>query len=231
MVKSTIPTKPMTDLAKHAGRLAFAASAVFVVLLAALHVLKPEVDSSWRFISEYEIGDYGWMMRLAFVVLGLSCAALGIAILSQVRTVGGYLGLALLAVSAVGMALAGIFVSDPITAARDARTVSGRLHEIGAMLDGVPFAALLINGSLARDRAWSFARRTLFWTAWLPLAGALAFAAFMAVLLPAHGGTPGPDVLVGWPNRMMILAHCDWLMPVAWCAIRLRGGTVSADAT
>jgi hypothetical protein len=28
-------------------------------------------------------------------------------------------------------------------------------------------------------------------------------------------------VLVGWPNRIMILAHCAWLMPVAWQTIKV----------
>jgi hypothetical protein len=42
------------------------AAAAFVVLLAALQVLKPELDPSWRMGSEYAIGDYGWVMRIAF---------------------------------------------------------------------------------------------------------------------------------------------------------------------
>lgn len=46
-----------------AARLSFAAAATFVVLLAALHLIKPELDPSWGFISEYAIGDNGWIMR------------------------------------------------------------------------------------------------------------------------------------------------------------------------
>jgi hypothetical protein len=40
--------------------------------------------------------------------------------------------------------------------------------------------------------------------------------ASMGIMLPRNGGRPGPEVLVGWPNRIMILAHCAWLMPLAW---------------
>ena len=211
MPSSNITSRPMTDFSRIAARVAFWASAAFVFLLAALHVLKPELNPSWHFISEYEIGDYGWMMQLAFLALALSCASLGVAVWSQIRTIPGYLGLILLALGAVGMALGGIFAAD-----RDIK-----LHDLGAMLDGVPFAALLMNWSLARNQAWSSARRTLFWTAWLHLMGTVVFALSMAILLPLHGGRFGPEVLVGWPNRIMILAHCAWLMPVAWCALRI----------
>jgi hypothetical protein len=41
-----------------AARLSFTAAVAFLVLLAILHIIKPDYDPSWRFISEYLIGDY-----------------------------------------------------------------------------------------------------------------------------------------------------------------------------
>src|ERR1700730_6638555 len=96
MAMSTVATKPMTDLSRVAACLCFAASAAFIILLAALHILRPDLDPSWRFISEYELGDFGWVMRVAFFCLALSCGSLCVAVVSQVRGVTGYLGLALL---------------------------------------------------------------------------------------------------------------------------------------
>jgi len=221
MPKSTIATKPITRFCRNAAHVSFLAGAAFVLCLALLHILKPELDPSWHFISEYEIGDYGWLMQLAFFCLTLSCAGLGLAIIGEVRTFGGYVGLASLLLAAVGMALAGIFVTEPITPSRIAQTTHGKLHELGAMLDGVPIAAILINWSLARNQAWRPARRLLFWTACLPLIGLLVFILSLAMMLPPPGTSLGPGVLVGWPNRIMILAHCAWLMPVAWQAIEL----------
>jgi hypothetical protein len=218
MPKSNVTTSPMSGFSRGAARLAFTASALFVLCLAGLHVLKPDLDPSWHFISEYEIGDHGWVMRLAFFLLALSCASLGIAISSQIRTVGGYLGLGMLVLSAIGMTMAGIFVTEPVNASRVAQTAHGRLHELGAMLDSVPFAAVLINWSLARNQAWRPARRLLFLTAGLPLVGLLVFLVSLAIMLPPPGTNLGPEVLVGWPNRILILAHCAWLMPVAWQA-------------
>ena len=189
---------------------------MFILLLGALHILKPDLDPSWRFISEYELGDYGWVMRAAFLCLALSCAGLLVAIVSQVRGVVGYLGLGLLLLAAFGMTLAGIFVPDRVN----------RLHEVGAMLDHLPFAALFINWSLSRNKSWSTGRSMLRWTAGIPMLGLVIFIVSMGIMLPRNGGQPGPEVLVGWPNRIMILAHCAWLMPVAWYT--MHSGAASA---
>jgi hypothetical protein len=201
MTDSIVVAKQTRNLSRFAAGSAFAASTLFIILLVALHFLKPDLDPSWRFISEYELGDYGWLMRLAFLSLAVSCAGLGVAIVPQIRTIVGYLGLVLLLLSAGGMTLAAIFAPD-----RDNKT-----HEVGAMLDNVPFAALMINWSLSRHAQWFSARRTLLYTAGLPLLGLIVFVVSMVVMLPRNGGQPGPAVLVGWPNRIMILAHCAWI--------------------
>jgi hypothetical protein len=52
----------LTAISRTAARLSFAAAATFLVLLAALHFIKPELDPSWRMVSEYEIGRYGWVI-------------------------------------------------------------------------------------------------------------------------------------------------------------------------
>ena len=105
--------KTITQRSRTAARLSFAASAAFVLLLVALHILRPDLDPSWRFIGH------------------------------------------------------------------------------------LPFAALLINWSLSRNEARSSARRTLRWTAGLPLFGLVIFVVSMGVMLPRNGGQPGPEVLVG----------------------------------
>jgi Mn2+/Fe2+ NRAMP family transporter len=44
------------------------------------YVLEPEFNPSWRMICEYELGNYGWMMRLAFFSLALSCLAIPVTV-------------------------------------------------------------------------------------------------------------------------------------------------------
>ncbi len=186
-------------------------AALFAAILVALHFLRPDLDPSWRFISEYEIGDFGWMMRLAFAALAVSCASLGIAVFPYARTIAGWIGMFLLVVSAGGMILAGICIPDKVN----------KLHELGAMLDNVPFAAPLLNWSLSRHPAWSSSKRLLALTAGLPLLGMVVFIGSLALMLPANGGQPGPSVLAGWPNRFFVMAHLVWLVPIAWRCLTL----------
>ena len=212
----------MTRTVTAAAGVSFAGAVAFLVLLTALHFLKPEIDPSWRFISEYSIGDYGWLMVLAFLSLALSCVALVAAIWQDARTIGGRIGLILLLITAVGFLIAAIFTSDPLTATEDARTTHGKLHELGATLDLLPFAAVLVSWSMGRrNPAWYSAKRLLLWTTVLVWIGAAVFIVSLVMMFPADGKF-GPDVALGWQSRFTILAHCVWLMTVAWFAIRLR---------
>jgi Protein of unknown function (DUF998) len=106
--------KPLlvTDTEKISALAAWAAialTAVTLALLAALHVLSPEFDPSWRVISEYALGRHGWVLSLMFLALGFSTWALAWAIRSQVTTKAGKVGLALLLVAGLGEAMASVF--------------------------------------------------------------------------------------------------------------------------
>jgi Protein of unknown function (DUF998) len=215
----------VTAIPLAAARVAFAGGAAFVLLLAALHFIRPDLDPSWHFVSDYAIGDYGWMMAVAFLALALSYVALFVTLRLQVETLAGRIGLALLLVSAVGLILGGLFTTDPLLASPEARTASGKLHSVGGTLGIViPFAAALISWSLARSRGWSLARVPLLWSAGLAVLGFLVSAGSLTILLSQSGGTFGPEVPVGWPNRLEIMAYTLWPMVVAWCAVRLRKG-------
>lgn len=203
------------------ARVAMAGCGAFVVLLVALHFLKPEIDPSWRFISEYALGAYGWLMAIAFLALSLAYSGLAIALWSHLRSRGGRIGLALLLVSAVGLALAGLFTTDPITMSPGSTTTRGSIHSLGGTLGmAMPFAAVLVTRELRKHPAWAVVRRRLAWSA---IAAVLAFFASLlcfAVMLSRSHGAFGPDVLVGWPNRVEMLAYCVWLMVAAHSATR-----------
>lgn len=221
MAKNT--DRPVTAISPTAARLSFAGAATFALLLAALHFIKPELDPSWHFISEYAIGEYGWIMVLAFLSLALAYASLLVAIRSQLRTIAGRIGLALLLLSALGLTIAAIFTTDPITVSENAVTTEGTLHNLGGTLGlAMPFAAVLIGWRLARNPAWSSARRPLLWATGLALVAFLVSFVSLSVMVSRSGGEFGPDVLVGWPNRIEIVAYSVWLMVVARQAIRVR---------
>lgn len=219
---SMVTARPATAISVTAARLSFLAAAVFVVLLAALHFIKPELDPSWHFISEYAIGGFGWLMELAFFALALGCIMLSIAIRSQIRTVAGWIGLFLLMVNAVGLIMAGMFTTDPITASPGAMTREGSLHNLGGTLGiSMPFAIAFISWSLARNPVWFAARRSIIMAAVLAWIGFLVSFLSLGFLLSQSGGQFGPGVLVGWPNRFEVLAYCVWILVAAGQAARM----------
>lgn len=140
MIKPVLNTKPISA---SAARLSISTGVIFVIILGSLHWLEPEFDPTWRFISEYALGNFGWLMQLAFGLLAVSLISAGIVIQSQARNIAGYIGLVILGISAIGIMIAAIFVTDPLSVSQDDATFSGKMHSIGATLDYTPVAALL----------------------------------------------------------------------------------------
>ena len=82
---------------------------------------------------------------------------------------------------------------------------------------------MLTSISLVRNQAWSSARRSLLWTANLTWISLVLMLATVFIGLSQSGGEFGPDVLVGWPNRFLVVTYCAWLITAAWRADQLRG--------
>jgi hypothetical protein len=201
-----------------APRLTISGASLFILLLAVLHVVKPELEPSWRMVSEYAIGRNGWIMAAAFLSLSVSCAALFFAVKPHVRTIGGRIGLLFLLISAISLAAAAIFTIDPVTANKEELTTHGNLHGLVSMIGipGLSVASWLITLSLTRKTSWTSTSRSLKWTAVLIWFFLLLMIGMLAVTLPLSGGKFGPNVWVGWPNRLLMIAYCAWLITTAW---------------
>jgi hypothetical protein len=199
------------------ARTALAAALLFLVLLAALLLLQPEIDPAWRFISEHALGRHGWLMSVAFLSMAVSGIATAIALWPQVR-LGGRIGIGFLMIGAVGLSLAGIFTTDPITTPMEAQSTSSQLHGLGAVLgDGVAIGAIFITGSLLRNPAWRPAR------GWMIGTLALVWFAYVWIIvsMPADGNF-GPDVPVGWPSRLYLVSYALWFIIIAWQSLKVR---------
>ncbi|HUG82967.1 MAG TPA: DUF998 domain-containing protein [Euzebya sp.] len=204
------------DIPLSAARLCLGAAASFVAALAALHVIKADVDPSWHFISEYAIGQHGWIMTAAFAALAVSHVAAFVMLRSQLPTRSGRVGLVMLLVAAAGLTIAALFPADPITTAPADATAGGQLHTLGGMLGlATPLAIALVTWRLARGPAWASARTPLIWAGAAAVAATLATIASLGIMMSQHGGQFGPGVNVGWSNRLEILAQCVWLMTLA----------------
>jgi hypothetical protein len=206
------------------ANLSYRLALTFLVLLAALHIIQSDVDPSWNFISEYQVGRFGWLMSAAFLAMALSCISLSVA-LWQPSGVIGKIGLLLLLVSAAGMIMAAVFKTDPLNTSPEHVTSSGALHQMGAMLDSIPFASLLISLNLVRrHKAWKQSKSLLLWSTLAVWLGLIVFIVSMAILFPADGKF-GPGVLLGWQNRIMIVTQCLWLAIVAREAVKINAQT------
>ena len=221
MATHTTLARPRTTIAQSAARLSIAATLLFLVLLLALHIIEPQFAPSWRLVSEYATGSYGWVMTLAFLCMACACVTLCIAMRPHIVTRAGKIGLGFLVATAVGLAMAAAFPIDPITAPPGAGTVHGMLHGVATIigLPSLPIAALLLARSLLRNPAWETAKRGLFITAhatWVSLAVMIVL---LAVQLP-HAGGFGPSVWVGWTNRLVMVVYSGWLLTAAWYALQ-----------
>ena len=198
-------------ISQAAARISFAASVASLFFLATLHLLSPEFNPSSRMVSEYALGNYGWVLLLMFLTWALSCIAIFFAIKSKVTTVGGKFGLGFLLLASVGMIMGGLF------------DVNHDLHGLAAMIGmpSLPVAAVLISVSLGRNSSWTSARRPLIWTAiltWLSLIlmNVAIFSGF------SQTGEINPGAWFGWANRLLIVAYNIWLMVLARQAFHIR---------
>ena len=209
-----------SQLARSAARLAMGMTIITILLLATLHVLSPEFAPSWRMISEYAFGQYGWVLSLMFLFWALSTWACAISLWPQIRTRPGKAGLYLLILAGIGEAMASVF---------DIRHPTG--HGIAGLFGvlGFPAAALLLSASLGRSENWRGERERLLWIAnfsWIAVVLLVAtlivmtvqFAAANGGHLPQHAPKslpPGVLALDGWADRLIVLVNCAWVFLAA----------------
>jgi hypothetical protein len=205
-----------------AARISFWSAGAFLFILFSLHFIKAETDPSWNFISEYQVGSMGWLMSAAFFFLSTSCLFLIIALWKYLRSIGGIIGLFLLLLSAIGMMIAAFNPTDPINTPLDKVTSQGELHQMGAMLDQIPFAAILISILLIRKHAfWKTNKNLLIAVTLLVLSGLILFIVSLYIYMPADR-VFGPHVPVGWQNRFMIVTQGVWIMVMAHLTDKVR---------
>lgn len=212
-----------TNRAAVAAWVAFTSTGMFVVLLLLLHVVKSDLNPSWHFISEYEIGKHGWIMRAAFLVLAVANVALFVAIRNFMQGLWGRIGSILFLTGTIGTVLGGVFIADPINTAPEAATTSGNLHNLGGALGLAGFlGTLAYSAKLLRSAPWNSARRSIFLATAIVIVGFLVSFVATVTIVTQHRGVFGPDTPVGWPNRLGILSGCAWLMIVSWRASGMK---------
>ncbi len=211
-----------------AAKLSIAMGLLEILLLAALHFLSPEFDPTWRVISEYALGDFGWVLSGMFIAGTLNVWCLAYCLRTDLKTFWGKLGLGFLIATGIGSAMASVFeVPHPI-------------HNLAGLIGVLclPTAAMLISLHLIRIPKWKKSKAILKWTANLTWIGFLIFAISMIILMVTYTQAGGdmnvkPDTAIkvlpkgtiafnGIANRILILLTPLWTITVARQAIKLN---------
>jgi hypothetical protein len=183
-----------------------------LLIVAALHFLRPDVNPVTEPISNYGVGPYGFLFIAA--VLGSAVAALAL-------TLGLYLGMAPSARSYVGLFFLGLYgVSRlleslfPIDVGAEA-TLSGTIHNILGQLAffGFPIAVMLLSLSMGKDERWRTFR---------PPALVVSFAVVLTDVLTIVGSNIG---LFRVTQRLATATAMLWLLLVG-----LRLGSMTQRA-
>ena len=194
------------------ARFTISSAATGVLAIAAMHLLRGDLDPSWHVLSEYAIAEHGWVMTLAFFAYALAWAGILILLLPHIRTVGGRIGLGFLGLAVIGVGMGGAFPMDPLTTPMDEATTSAKLHNVGSLLGNPGFivGSLLLTRSLKHNPVWAGVRVPLF------VFGNLSWFAFVvlfvsiATVIATQQTTMDGMGLVGLANRLGMFAYAAW---------------------
>jgi hypothetical protein len=183
--------------------LAIVGIADFLLNIAALHFVRPDVNPVLEPISNYAVGPYGFLFTAAAIGGGLAALALALGLYLGIAPPGrSYVGLSLLGLYGVSELLGGIF---PIEVGVETTTV-GAIHNIVGNIAffGLPIAAILLSLGTGKDERWRSFR--------LP-ALALAGVVVLMVVLTMAGFNIG--IGFGVLQRLFNVAAMLWMLVVA----------------
>jgi hypothetical protein len=168
----------------------FAGLSVFVVAILALHGLQANLNPAEHTISEYSLGSYGWLMRVAFLALGVGTLTTAASLrLSWGSSGWRRIGLLLLAAMAIGLFLDARFNTDHL---RVPETFDGTIHSVGTWILALalPGAAFVLGFDFLRNSISTLKARLLL---------ILAAAQVGAIVLFEMS----PTTLRGWAERLV----------------------------
>jgi hypothetical protein len=188
-------------MARSLATISLVTAAFFILAILVLHILAPGLNPMVSGISYYALSDYGFLLSLAVLLIGVAGITLSVALWPAARSTAEKAGLVLLIAWGLSSALAGLF---PIDAPGTPPTLSGTIHGLMGMnfLLVVP-AILLIELGGSRGTP-NRTRTATFWLAWLMLIAAILLFVFNGPLYGLHVG--------GAIQRLYWVVLTLWLM-------------------
>jgi hypothetical membrane protein len=198
------PAQIETDVSKNAERLALVpivGAAVFFLCVIALHLVRPELDPVTVAISYYGIGNYGFLLTVGNVALGLGVLALAYTLGRSNGTRMWRVGIAMLYASGALVILTGIF---PIDAPNGDVSISGVIHVAAGNLGFfiLPASLLLLAFGMRQEARWHSA---------FPPALALAFVLLVVSLVLIAS----PPEIGGLVQRALYVPYLTWVVLIS----------------
>lgn len=188
----------------------------FLGILILHHLINTDIDPSWQPISMYTLGKFGWLMNIAFLLLGVSFFALGVYLFNSLRTLGAKIGGGFLILAALGNFLAGMFNPDPIDTLPEQMTISGSIHAGAAGLLGFfIIATIFVSFQFLRQNNLRPFKGSVLVVTGLVIIAEIALVAAMGTYLSQTNGMLTPETPIGGFGRIVIVACCIWVITTA----------------
>lgn len=186
--------------------------AYFVATFVVLHFVQWGLNPAEHFISEYALGRLGWLVTLAFFVVGVGTLALARGLHRSFEP--GELvttPVALITIAGISFIVLGVFKIDPLLEdGTTAYTPAGIAHLVAGLVLflGLVVGAFVLRGVFAGDaRWWGLEEATLR----LALGMLVASVVMVAV----------PQQMVGLAQRAVVAIMLTWLAVLGWWMHRL----------
>jgi hypothetical protein len=190
-------------MAPRLATLSLSGIATFTGLVGIEHILRPDYDPLSRYVSEYAVGRYRWVMTTAFFALASGSATL---LVDLTRTLPvparSTVGLTCLGIWTGAIVVAGTFPTDLSgpDGLPEHPTTRGTIHGLAGIVAfaSLPLAGILLGRRSRRDPAWhALARPSIS-------LGVLEYAALAL-------GLASPGSRKGITERLLIALDLSWL--------------------
>jgi hypothetical protein len=175
----------------------------FLLNIAALHFVRPDINPVLEPMSNYAVGPYGFLLTAADIGSSLAALALILGLYLGIALPGRYyVGLFLLGLYGVSQLLAMIF---PIDVGGEA-TMVGTIHNIVGNISffAFPVGVILLSLGMGKDERWRSFRRPAL---------ALSLVVVLTVILTIVGFNLG--IGFGVTQRIANVAVLVWMLAVA----------------
>ncbi len=185
---------------KTTALISFLGFMLFFAIVFTLHFLRPDKNLLTCFVSEYAVGNYSWLMTIAFFALASAAALLLTGLLLTIKT--SKTSNITLGIFSFGILLAAIFPTDVPVAPP---SPTGLIHALAAL-----FALISLGISMI---AWGFVfKKNENWKSFAK--PSIYYGIISLLLFIIHFVSPGP--IKGLTQRILLAWDISWLLLVSW---------------